>query len=129
MPNPVRQRSQDCIENRIQSRPHVFSEKPQHKISMLLQQRVFSAIAPVCIQTCQMLASVQFNDQPCLRAQQVHFHVSPSIEGNRQLSVQLEPACGFGQCLKSSIEECLGGTACSVNALGARIWFPRDMNK
>jgi len=60
----VRKRAQDCIEYQIQFRTDVFREKSQDKIAMRLQQRVFSAIAPVCIRVGQMLATVQFNDQP-----------------------------------------------------------------
>ena len=59
---------------------------------------------------CQMLTSVQFDDQPCLRAQQVHLHLSPAVEGNRQFGIQPEPACRFRQRLQSSIEERLGRT-------------------
>jgi hypothetical protein len=63
---------------------------------MLLQQGVFATIAPVRIWVCQVLAAVKLNHQTCVRAQQVHLHLSPAIEGNRQLGIQTKSTCRLG---------------------------------
>ena len=76
-----------------------------------------------------MLTTVQLNDKPRIRAQQIHFHVAPSIKWNRQRHIQLESSSCFRQRLESSKEEFLRGTACAVRAFGAGIRLSRNVNE
>jgi len=43
----MQQRSQDCIEHRIEVLAHVFGEEPQHEEAVFLQQKVFASVATV----------------------------------------------------------------------------------
>jgi hypothetical protein len=40
---------QNCVQHQVQSRAHVFSEKTQDEVTVLLQQRVLAAIATICV--------------------------------------------------------------------------------
>jgi hypothetical protein len=50
----VRKGSQYRIQDCVKSLSHIFDEKPQHEVAVLLQQHIFAAIAPVSFDTGQM---------------------------------------------------------------------------
>jgi len=58
---PVRQRPQDGVENIIEMYAHIFGQKPQHVIAVLLQQQILAPVAAVGIGIGQMLRTVQFD--------------------------------------------------------------------
>jgi hypothetical protein len=71
------------------------SDTPQHEVAVLLQQCVFTAIAPVGVRICQMLPSIEFDHKPGVGAEQIYFHLSPAVKRDRQLGIQLEAARRF----------------------------------
>jgi len=86
----MRQRSQDCIEHRIEVLAHVFGEEPQYEAAVFLQQEIFASVATVGLGVSQMLAAVELNGDACIGTQQIHFHASPPVKGNGQLGVETE---------------------------------------
>lgn len=66
---------------------NILCQKSQHGIAILLQQHVFAAIAPVGIGVGKKLAAVQLDRHASFNREQIHFHFSPAVEGNRQFSI------------------------------------------
>ena len=76
-----------CAENRVQHLvkpfPHVLCKKSKYKIAVLLQQSILTPVAPISFGARKMLFTIQLNRYTRIRAQQVHFHSSPTIKRNR----------------------------------------------
>src|SRR5215467_886008 len=86
-------RSLDCIQDEIEPFAHILREETQDKITVLLEQLVFSTIMPVGFDVPKMLRAVQFYGQPSNRAQQIDFHSAPTVKRDRQLGIELEASC------------------------------------
>ncbi len=62
------------IQHLVETPGKVGGQKPQHEISVLLEQRVFTPVAPVGIGITQMLSPIQFDNYSKFRAKGIHFH-------------------------------------------------------
>jgi hypothetical protein len=45
----MRQRPDNGVQNLIEAPANIFAQKPQHMITILLEQNIFAAIAPVSL--------------------------------------------------------------------------------
>lgn len=61
-------RAQDRVEHDLEFSADVFREKPQHEVTVLLQQSVLASVAPVRNWISEMLRAVQLHGQPCVSA-------------------------------------------------------------
>jgi hypothetical protein len=84
------QSSLDRVQHEIEILAHIFGEKAQHEIAVLLEQLVLTAISPVGIGTFQVLRAIQFDHDARISAQQVDFHSTPIVEWNWQFGIQAE---------------------------------------
>jgi hypothetical protein len=80
----------DCIQHEIELLPHVLCEEAQNKIAVLLEQLVFSAIAPVGLDAPEMVGAVQLYGQPSNWVEQIDFHSAPTVKRDRQLGIEFE---------------------------------------
>ena len=96
----------------------VLGEEPQHEVAVLLQQQVLATVATVGVRIGQMLAPSSFDGHTRIGAQQIHFHLSPAVEGNRQLGIQAEPTRSSGKRLQPAVEKRLGRTPRTLGAFG-----------
>lgn len=79
---PPHQRAQDSIQNVVETLAHILGQESQHEVAVFLQQGVLVAVPAVGIGIGQVLRAVQFHSHPRLRAEEVHFHLAPLVEGN-----------------------------------------------
>ncbi len=63
-PLQVRKDAKDRIENRVKFLSDVFGEKPQHEVTVFLQQCILAAIPAVGVRVFKMLPSVEFDHEP-----------------------------------------------------------------
>jgi hypothetical protein len=75
------------IKNGVKVFANISGQKSQNQISVLLEQRIFSAVPPVGIDTGEMLLAVQFDANAGIGAKQIHFHRSHAVKWDRQVCV------------------------------------------
>jgi hypothetical protein len=81
---PMANRSQDCIQDRVEILRHIFGEEAEDEEAVFLKQAVLAPIAPVGDRIGQMLRTVEFHGDPKIAAEHVDFHLAPAVEGNGQ---------------------------------------------
>src|SRR5260370_10281467 len=57
----MRQRPDDGIQNLIEALANIFAQKPQHMISVLLQQNILAPVTSVRLGISQVLNTIQFD--------------------------------------------------------------------
>ena len=73
----MRQRRDDGIQNLIEALANIFAQKPQHMISVLLEELAQNILAPITsvrLGISQVFTTIQFDCYLGFCAQQVHFH-------------------------------------------------------
>jgi hypothetical protein len=111
---PVAQRAQDAFEYPIQVAPDVFGQIPEHEVAVFLKQLVLAAVTSVDNGIRQMLWAVELDGDPFICAEKIDFHLTPSIESDREVCVEMKAAAGLGKGLEPAIEERFGSAACSI---------------
>ena len=84
----MNERGKDGVENMVEILARVLSQKPQHKVSMLLEHGILPPVPPTRLGASEVLRAVQFNDNGGFATQEVHLHFSSAVKGNRQLHIQ-----------------------------------------
>ena len=60
----MRQRSDNPVQNLIETLSHVFRQEAQHEVAVLLQQNVLPPVSPIGVGVIQILATIQFDRYP-----------------------------------------------------------------
>ena len=97
------QSTQNRIKDGVEVFAQIFGQETQDIIIMLLQQLILAAVASVGVGIGKMLSAVQFDGQSRTAAEQIHFHSTPAIKGNRQFGIQPESSGGFRQCFQATV--------------------------
>ena len=91
---------EDRLANAVQIACHFVVPEPQHQIATLLQiARPLSILLRHCVVT--MVAAVQFHDEPCIRAAEIHDegsdrHLPLELPAGNAPPSQLTPEQAFG---------------------------------
>src|SRR6516225_1365231 len=101
----MRQRPDDGIQNLIEALANIFAQKPQHMISVFLEQNILAPITSVSLGISQVLTTIQFDCYLGFCAQQVHFHSAPAVERNGQFCIEPETTSSLWQCFQPAIKE------------------------
>ena len=77
------QRSQNPVEHRVEFLREVLGEITQDEIAVLLKELVLAPIAAVRDRICEVLGTIDLDNDPRIGAQQIDFHSAEAIERDR----------------------------------------------
>ena len=86
-PPPMNERAKNRVQHVIEPLAQVLRQKAKHKVTVLLQQGVLPPVTPLRLRVRQVLRPIHLDHQLGRRAQEIHFHRSTMVEGQRQLGI------------------------------------------
>ena len=88
---PGSQHPEYRVEHVVQACSKVRREKPEHEVTVRLQQRVLAAVPTIRLWVAEVLVAIDLDHQARLPAQKVNLHGSTIIEDDRQGLVEKKP--------------------------------------
>jgi len=110
----------DGVEGFVEVEREVLGEEAEDVVAVLLEERVFAAVAAVCGGVAEVLGAVDLDGEAEGGGVEVDFHFTPVVEGDGELGVELEEASGIREGFKAAEKEGLG-CAAGARFVGRRI--------